>query len=283
MNDANRPRPRGPWDREPAVAPPAKPPVRRRTSASPGEDKGQGIGWAILSTVLLGGFIWFISGQWIIAVAIVFGVFVHEYGHVLAMNRYGMGPAKLYIVPFFGGLAKGQRAASSEWHGVLVSLAGPAVGLLAAAPFFALYGVLGGNAWLIGAAAIAALNLINLAPAPPLDGSKAIGPVLARIHPKLEQGAMILIGVLIVWWGISTGRWILAAFLCIALIGHVKRGAWRPEGRRLSARESWSSVGLFAATAAACAGVGLLALWLFAGRSMSGALHVAGAYLGIGA
>lgn len=287
MDDANRPRPRGPWDREPVVAPTSpvrsKGPVRGRTPASPREDKGQGIGWAILSTALLGGFIWVISGQWVIAVAIVFGVFVHEYGHVLAMNRYGMGPAKLYIVPFFGGLAKGQRAAASEWHGVLVSLAGPAVGLLAAAPFFVLYGVLGGNAWLIGAAAIAALNLVNLAPAPPLDGSKALGPVLARIHPKLEQGAMILIGALIVYWGFSTGRWILAVFLCIALIGHLKRGAWRPEGRRLSARESWSSVGLFVATAAACAGVGLLALWLFAEQSMSGAMRVAGAYLGIGA
>ena len=283
MDDANRPRPRGPWDREPAAAAPVKPPVRRRTSAAPGEDKGQGIGWAILSTVLLGGFIWVISGQWIIAVAIVFGVFVHEYGHVLAMNRYGMGPAKLYIVPFFGGLAKGKRAASSEWHGVLVSLAGPAVGLLAAAPFFALYAVLGGNAWLIGAAAIAALNLINLAPAPPLDGSKAIGPVLARIHPKLEQGAMILMGVLVVYWGFATGRWPLSIFLCIALIGHLKRGAWRPEGRRLSARESWSSVGLFAATATACAGVGLLAMWLYAERSMSTALSIVGPYLGIGA
>lgn len=284
MSDTDTPIPHsgrrpGPWDTAPAEAAPE--PVRAR-KAAPLEDQGQHPAWAIISTLLMGGFLWWVTGSWVVALAILFGLFVHEYGHVLAMNRAGMGPARIYIIPFLGGLAKGQRNPKSEWHGVLVSLAGPAVGLLAAAPFFALYGVLGETVWLIGAAAIAALNLVNLAPAPPLDGSKAIGPVLARIHPKLEQGAMILIGLLVVWWGFSTGRWILAVFLCIALIGHVKRGAWRPEGRQLSARESWSSVGLFVATAAACAGVGLLALWLFAEQSMSGAMRVAGAYLGIG-
>jgi len=57
------------------------------------EDKGQGLVWSVLSTVLLGGFIWWISGSWVIAVAAIIGLFVHEYGHVLAMNRLGMGPA----------------------------------------------------------------------------------------------------------------------------------------------------------------------------------------------
>ena len=74
------------------------------------------------------------TGSWVVAVAAIFGLFVHEYGHVLAMNRLGMGPAKIYIIPFLGGLARGQRNPDSEWHGVLVSLAGPAFGLLAACP-----------------------------------------------------------------------------------------------------------------------------------------------------
>jgi Zn-dependent protease len=50
-------------------------------------------------------------------IAAIFGLFVHEYGHVLAMNRLGMGPAKIYIIPFLGGLARGQRNPDpSEWH-----------------------------------------------------------------------------------------------------------------------------------------------------------------------
>lgn len=282
MTDSNTPRPPGPWDPRPedvAAAPVAAEPVR---AAEPPLDKGQDPIWAVASTLLLGGFIWWITDSWVIAAALIWGLFVHEYGHVLAMNRLGMGPARIYIIPFLGGVAKSQRLPQSEWHGVLVSLAGPAFGLLAAIPFFGGFVATGQPAWLLGAAVIAALNLINLAPAPPLDGSKALGPVLARIHPMVERVAMIAIGALVVWWGFMTGRWILAAFLAIALIGHLKRGAWRPDGRRLTVRESLFSVGLFTATAAACAGVGIAALMPLGEGSLPVALDMAGRYLGIG-
>ena len=244
-------------------------------------DRGQHPAWALISTLLLGGFIWWVSGSWVVAMAAIFGLFVHEYGHVLAMNAVGMGPARIYIIPFLGGLAKGQRMPVSEWHGVLVSLAGPAFGLLAAIPFFALYLTLGGGEWLLAAVVIAAINLVNLAPAPPLDGSKAIGPVLARIHPMLERVAMIAVGALIVYWGFVTGRWILAAFLAIALYGHLRRVAWRPEGRQLTVKEAVMSVGLFLATGVACAAVGIAALMPLAEGSLPEALRIAGAYLGI--
>ena len=282
MTDSDAPKPSGPWDR-PTQAPdaPTEPAAVQRADEPP-LDKGQHPAVAVIGTALFFGFLWFVTGSWVVAVAVIWGLLVHEYGHVLAMNRVGMGPARIYIIPFLGGLAKGQRPPTSEWHGVLVSLAGPFFGLLAAIPFFALYVALNGPAWLIGAAVIAAINLVNLAPAPPLDGSKAIGPVLAKIHPWLERGAMILIGALVVYWGVMTGRWILAAFLAIALIGHLRRGFWRPDGRQLTVRESVFSVGLFLATAAACAGVGLAALMPLSGGSFEGALEIAGAYLGFG-
>jgi Zn-dependent protease len=258
----------------------AEAPVRTQT-AEPPLDKGQNPVWAVISTLLLGGLIWAFTGNWVIAVALIWGLLVHEYGHVLAMNRLGMGPARIYIIPFLGGVAKSQRLPQSEWHGVLVSLAGPAFGLLAAIPFFAGYVATRQPAWLLGAAVIAAVNLINLAPAPPLDGSKALGPVLARIHPMVERVAMLAMGGLVVWWGFLTGRWILAAFLAIALIGHLKRGAWRPDGRPLTGRESAFSVGLFLATAAACAAVGVAALMPLGGGSLPEALGIAGRYLGM--
>lgn len=269
----------GPWGSAPTTR--AQSPETRVATAP--EDKGQPLVWSVLSTVLLGGLIWWISGSWVIAVAAIWGLFVHEYGHVLAMNRLGMGPAKIYIIPFLGGMAKGQRMPKSEWDGVLVSLAGPAFGLLAAIPLFAGFIATGQGEWLLGAAIIALINLVNLAPAPPLDGSKALGPVLARIHPNVERGAMVLVGALVVIWGLTTGRFILAAFLAIALIGHLRRGAWRPEGRPLTGREAGQSVGLFLAAAVACAGVGIAALMPLAGGSLPGALAVAGRYLGIGA
>ena len=153
----------------------------------------------------MAGFLWFLTGSWVVAGAVLFGLFVHEYGHVLAMNRVGMGPARIYIIPFLGGLAKGQRAPNSEWHGVLVSLAGPAFGLLAMIPFVAVGLALKAPEWLMGAFFIAMINLLNLLPAPPLDGSKALGPVLTRVHPRLEQVALLVVGGLAVWWGAVDG------------------------------------------------------------------------------
>lgn len=268
----------GPWGSAPTTRAQSS---ETRVAMAP-DDKGQPLVWSVLSTLLLGGFIWWISGSWVIAVAAIVGLFVHEYGHVLAMNRLGMGPAKVYIIPFLGGLARGQRMPKSEWDGVLVSLAGPAFGLLAALPFFALYFGTGETMWLSGVFAIGLINLVNLAPAPPLDGSKALGPVLARIHPMVEYAAMIAIGALVVWWGVSNGSFIFAAFLAIALIGHLKRGQWRPEGRQLSWREAGYSVGLFSVTTVACLGVTAAAFLIPTGGDVEGALGMVGRILSIG-
>lgn len=269
MSDIDTPARRpGPWDPKPEAPAPARAdPVHE---AAPLEGPQNPV-WAVVSTLLLGGFLWWVTGTWVAALAGVFGLFVHEYGHVLAMNRLGMGPAHIHVIPFLGGLARGQRAPASEWHGVLVSLAGPAFGLLAMIPFVAAWMVTGGGAWLFGAFFIAMINLLNLVPAPPLDGSKALGPVLARVHPMLEKAALIGVGVAVVWWGVATGRWILAAFLAIAILGHLRRGGWRPDERPLTTPEAGRSLGLYLLTAAACAAAAIAPLALMAdGTVLSG-------------
>ena len=80
----------GPWDARPEEAAPAPAREAPRYSArheAPQEDKGQHPVWAVVSTLLMAGFLWFLTGSWVVAGAVLFGLFVHEYGHVLAMNR----------------------------------------------------------------------------------------------------------------------------------------------------------------------------------------------------
>lgn len=280
----------GPWGSRdgappPAPAAPAQTAVpETRTPGAPRVDKGQSLPWAIASTLLLGGFLWFMTGSWIVAACAIFGLFVHEYGHVLAMNRVGMGPAKIYIIPFLGGLARGQRNPKTEWDGVLVSLAGPAFGLLALIPVVGVWYATGDAAWMMGGFFIAMINLVNLAPAPPLDGSKALGPVLAKIDPMVEKAALIAMGGLAVWWGVSTGRYILAVFLAIAVLGSLRQGAWRPGERVLSWPEAGKSLALFLLTAALClaAAIGVL-LPLSEGTLVErfwGGLHIAARFIG---
>ena len=274
---ASEQRPRGPWDPAPEAAAPARAPA-----PAPALDAGQGAGWAIASTLLLAGFLWWIMGSWVFAAAGIVGVLVHEYGHVLAMNRLGMGPARIYIIPFLGGAARAQRPAASEWHGVLVALAGPAFGLLAMGPFVLAWALTGEAVWLQGALFIAVINLVNLAPAPPLDGSHALGPVLARVHPMLERAALLAVGVAVVLWGVSNGSYIFAAFLALAVIGHLRRGAWRAAAGPLSWTQSGQAIGLYLLTAGACAAAALTALTPLAGGSPQDALQLGLAYLGLG-
>ena len=300
-------RPRGPWDPGPnEVAPPvvterrlgpinirverpARPARPQPSQAQAGTgaahggvlDKGQSPGWAIISTLLLGGLLWWWTGSLIIVACALFGLLVHEYGHVLAMNRVGMGPARIYVIPFLGGLAKGQRPPVSEWHGVLVSLAGPAFGLLAVLPAVGIWQATGQEEWLIGAFFIALINLVNLAPAAPLDGAHALGPVLARVHPLLEKGALLVIGAAVVAWGFATGRWLLAAFLCLSLFAQLRAGPMRQGETPLSTGQAVFSLGLYLTTLGLCAAAAVATLLPLADGSVIGAANVGLRVLGL--
>ena len=189
---------------------------------------------------------------WVWALAGVIGVFVHEYGHVLAMNALGCGPGRIRIVPFVGGAAIPKVPPGTEFKGVLIALAGPVFGLVAMAPFFIAYAATGQGVWLGGAFFIAVISLINLAPAPPLDGSKALGPALARIHPWLEKAALVVVGALAVLWALSTHNWIFGVFVALGVLGALKQGRVRPFALRLTGRQWLASVALYAAALGLC-------------------------------
>jgi Zn-dependent protease len=216
------------------------------------------------STALMGVFLWWRLGP-MVAFAVLVGIVVHEYGHVLAMNRLGCGPARMRIVPFVGGAATPARPPTTEFNGVLISLAGPVFGLLAAVPFVIAAVVTGQIVWVLGALSIVGLNLINLAPAPPLDGSKALGPALARIHPRLERGALILVGGVAVLWALDTHNWIFGAFVAAGVYAAYKRRRLRPWALKLTRPESRLSLALYAAA---------LVLCLFAGWASLAAIGV---------
>jgi Zn-dependent protease len=214
--------------------------------------------WGLISTLLLAGWIAIWAGP-LGAVALVGGVFVHEFGHLMVINWAGAGPSRIRIIPFFGGAATMSRVPDSDFKGVLIALAGPAFGLVAALPFWGLAELTGQRGWLAGAFYVGALNLINLAPAAPLDGAKAFGPVLARIHPQLERAALVIIAILALAWAISRGSLLFAAVIAFGALRAFMAGGLRPAARPLSLTEWLASVALYALVIAACAAVTLAA------------------------
>jgi Zn-dependent protease len=222
--------------------------------AGRGEAPRQPLIWSIISTALLAGFLWVIMGP-IWALAGIVGVFVHEFGHVLAMNALGCGPARIHIIPFLGGAAVPARPADTEFKDVVISLAGPSFGLLAAAPFLFAHLWTGERFWLEGALFVAIINLVNLLPAPPLDGSHALGPVLARIHPVVERAALLLVAAGVVLWALQTGRFIFAAFVGVFSLTLLKRRRLRAEAARLTIVQWPLSLLMYAVVVALCVAV----------------------------
>ena len=214
--------------------------------------------WGLASTLLLAGWLsWQMGPLW--GVAAVVGVFVHEFGHVLVINWAGSGPSRIRIIPFFGGAASMERPPDTELKGVLIALAGPVFGLLAALPFFVLAAWLADPTRLIGAFVISGFNLLNLAPAPPLDGSKALGPVLAKIHPLLERAVLLVIGLAAIAWTFSRGSWLVPLFIGLSIFASLRTAQLRPAARPLSWGEWGLSLALCVLAIALCGGVLLLA------------------------
>ena len=215
--------------------------------------------WGVTGTLVLAAWLsWQMGLLW--GVAAVIGVFVHEFGHVLVINWAGSGPSRIRIIPFFGGAATMARPPDTELKGVLIALSGPVFGLLAALPFFSLAAWTGQPAWLTGAFVIAGFNLLNLAPAPPLDGSKAFGPVLARIHPLLERAALLVVGLVAIVWSASRGSWLIPLFIGLSIFASLRTAQLRPAARPLSWSEWALGLTLYLVAVALCGGL----LWLAA-------------------
>ena len=90
------------------------------------------------------------------------------------------------------------------------------------------------------------------------------------------------VGGLAVWWGLSTGRFILAAFLGIAVFSHLKRGVWRAAWGRLSWPEAGRSLALYLATAAVCAAAAIGALLPLTGGAVAPAFEMGLRFIGVG-
>ena len=242
----------GPWGAvmaepgdEAAQAPPPPQPPRSALSA---------FGWGLVSTAVLALFLGLQWG-WICAAAGVLGVLVHELGHLVAINGLGCGPGRIQIIPFFGGAATMRRAPDTEFKSVLIALAGPVAGLIAAAPFWLLYATSGQTDWLKGVLFVGGLNLLNLAPAPPLDGAKALGPILAWIHPAVERSVMILLGALGVYAAVRLSQPIIAVFVGLGVAQAVMGRAPRAPALRMSVGQWLLSLALWVFAFALCAGV----------------------------
>jgi Zn-dependent protease len=143
-------------------------------------------------------------------------VLAHEFGHVFAARRYGIGTSDVTLLPI-GGVASLERMPEKPSQEIFVALAGPAVNLVIA---LVLVVVLGARfdlsqmaqleqatSTLMGrvAAANVALCVFNLIPAFPMDGGRVLRALLAvplgytratRVAATIGQGLAFVFALL---------------------------------------------------------------------------------------
>jgi Zn-dependent protease len=142
----------------------------------------------LFSMVLSLGVYWAAWG-WKFALGLIGSIYVHEMGHVAALNRYGIKATAPMFVPGLGAFITAKQPLHSEREDAMVGLAGPVWGLAAALAAFAVWRVTGEPYWGVIAKVGAWINLFNLTPFWQLDGARGFRG-MSRTHRMVAAAAV---------------------------------------------------------------------------------------------
>jgi putative peptide zinc metalloprotease protein len=215
----------------------------------------------VIKVVLAGSALaaWSILFSWQFAVVLIGVTVFHEYGHLRAMKKFGMKTKGMYLIPFVGGMAVGERA-QSYWQEIYISMMGPVFGLCMALAFYLLF--LGTGSQFVGlvASVSALLNLFNLLPVYPLDGGHVVKSLV--LSGRGHWGFSLLLAMSAACFGtaLAFGLHFLSFFIVIGvldLLASRARFAANPQ-EPLSSYGIWFCVAWYLGVVAVFIGIILL-------------------------
>ena len=158
----------------------------------------------LLSMLLSAGVYWTIWG-WKFAFGVVLSIYVHEMGHVQALQRYGIKATAPMFIPGIGAVIRLKQYPAEPREDARVGLAGPLWGLGAALAAYTMYRATGIGVWGAIAHFGAWVNLFNLVPVWQLDGARGFRSlaryqrwmavaVIAVMWVATSEGLLVLLG-----------------------------------------------------------------------------------------
>jgi Zn-dependent protease len=141
-----------------------------------------------LLTMLLSMGVYWTAWGWRFALGFVLSIYIHEMGHVAALQRYGIKATAPMFIPGFGAMVRLNQYPANPAEDARVGLAGPLWGLGAAAFAYAVFLVTAIPFWAAIARTGGLLNLFNLIPVWQLDGSRGYSALSAGQRWILTAG-----------------------------------------------------------------------------------------------
>ncbi|PYQ49031.1 MAG: site-2 protease family protein [Acidobacteria bacterium] len=135
-----------------------------------------------LATMLLSLGVYWTAWGWKFALGVVVSIYVHEIGHVAALQRLGIRASAPMFVPGFGAFVRLEQHPTTEAEDAHVGLAGPLWGLGATLVAYAAFLASGAGALAAIAQWSARINLFNLLPVWQLDGSRGFHALSRAQH-----------------------------------------------------------------------------------------------------
>jgi Zn-dependent protease len=118
---------------------------------------------------------------WKFGMALIYLLFVHEMGHLVAAKRKGIPTSPAVFIPFMGAVVGMKELPKNAKDEAYIAYAGPLFGLLSFLPAVPLYLWTHDPFWgmIVGLGAL--LNLFNLLPVSPLDGGRIVTVLSTKI------------------------------------------------------------------------------------------------------
>jgi putative peptide zinc metalloprotease protein len=184
-----------------------------------------GIGFKLLKTVnvvkvvLAGSALaaWSILFSWQFALVLIGVLVFHEYGHLRAMKKCGLKTKGMYLIPFVGGVAVGEKA-TSYWHEVYISMMGPVFGLFMTVAFYILFLITGSHFVGLVASVSALVNLFNLLPVYPLDGGHVVKSLVMSGQNRWSVPLLLAISAACFGAAMAFGFYFLSFFIVIGAL-----------------------------------------------------------------
>jgi Zn-dependent protease len=152
------------------------------------------------------------------AIALVLCLVFHEYGHIKAMQYFGLKTKGIYLIPFVGGLALSDDKINTRWQDIVISIMGPFFGLILSIVCLVGY-------WLTDIEVLAGLavfnallNVFNMLPVLPLDGGHVLKSIAFSINSRVGIVACALGAMFGVYISYHFGLALLGFLLAIGSV-----------------------------------------------------------------